>query len=228
MHPSSSTWRADVPRRLPDGRQPDPADARFALTEATRRVIAELASSSASDEAFEEARDLVARAADLLADREHARRYDRAEGSLIGPEDSFDYSPFVGALNPLAPPIRMRAVDDTTIVGDVVFGLAYEGPPGCVHGGFVAAGFDDVLGFAQSMSGTPGMTGRLEVSYRSPTPLHQPLRYRGWIDRIEGRKLFTVATLHHGDVLCAEATGLFIHKPDIFERLMRERAQPAG
>ena len=31
---------------------------------------------------------------------------------------------------------------------------AYEGPPGCVHGGFIAAAFDEVLGAVQSLSGS--------------------------------------------------------------------------
>ena len=54
------------------------------------------------------------------------------------------------------------------MVGTATFGAAYEGPPGCVHGGFVAAAFDEVLGSTQSLSGEPGMTGRLTVNYRSP------------------------------------------------------------
>jgi hypothetical protein len=43
----------------------------------------------------------------------------------------------------------------------VTFGSAYEGPPGCVHGGYVAAAFDEMLGFVQSLGGNPGMTARL-------------------------------------------------------------------
>jgi acyl-coenzyme A thioesterase PaaI-like protein len=117
-------------------------------------------------------------------------------------------------------------VDEGGVVGDVVFGSAYEGPPGCVHGGFIAASFDEVLGFAQSMGGQPGMTARLQISYRSPTPLHRPLRFVGRIDRVEGRKIHTSATLHHGDTLCAEAEGLFVSmKPEVFVRLMQDRAQ---
>src|SRR5690606_17353993 len=90
------------------------------------------------------------------------------------------------------------------------FGDAYEGPPGCVHGGYVAAAFDEVLGSAQSLGGRPGMTGRLTVHYRSPTPLRTELRFAGWVDRVEGRKTFTLGTLYAGDRLCAEAEGLFI------------------
>ena len=121
---------------------------------------------------------------------------------------------------------RSRRESSTgAVVGDVRYTDPYEGPPGCVHGGFIAAGFDEMLGFAQSLSGQPGMTGRLLVSYRSPTPLHQPVRYEGRVDRVEGRKIFTVATLHHGDTLCAEAEGLFISmKPEVFQRLMRDRS----
>ena len=32
----------------------------------------------------------------------------------------------------------------------------------------------------------------------------------GWLDRADGRKIICRGTLHNGDVLCAEAEGLFI------------------
>lgn len=204
----------------------DPTDARLGLTEAMRAVIAELASSTASDDAFEEARELVERAAMVLGERQHGRRYEGAEASLLerpGRGASLDFSPFVGAFNPLAPPIMMSAEGDE-VIGTVTYGDAYEGPPGCLHGGFIAAGFDDVLGFAQSLSGTPGMTGRLTVSYRSPTPLHEPVRYVATLDHVDGRKIYAVATLRHGDRLCAEAEGLFISvKPAVFASLKQHR-----
>ena len=74
----------------------------------------------------------------------------------------------------------------------------------------MAAAFDEVLGMVQSMTGNPGMTGRLTVNYRRPTPLHRDLIFRGRVDRVEGRKIFTTATLHDGETLCAESEGLFI------------------
>ena len=83
----------------------------------------------------------------------------------------FDHSPMLGQANPLAPPIRLWLEGDR-IHGTATFGAAYEGPPGCVHGGYVAAAFDEVLGSTQSLSGSPGMTGRLTVHYRKPTPLN--------------------------------------------------------
>ncbi len=217
----------------------DRNDPRFRLADATRRIIDELASSTADTDAFVAARDLVEQAAAVLAAREHGRNYESAaEASLADFEAmSFvDYSPFIGDLNPLAPPIRMAvsegepepvSVPGTDTTGSVVYGGAYEGPPGCVHGGFIAAGFDEVLGFTQARSGFPGMTARLTISYRSPTPLHQALTYTGRIDRIEGRKIFTTAELMVTATrrLCAEADGLFVSmKPEVFERMIRERA----
>ena len=61
------------------------------------------------------------------------------------------------------------------IKGTVTFGSAYEGPPGHVHGGYVAAAFDELLGMTQSLGGMPGMTGTLTVRYRRPTPLRTEL-----------------------------------------------------
>ena len=136
----------------------------------------------------------------------------------------FDYSPLIGRSNPLAPPVVMHADPDGTVRGRVTFGSAYEGPPGCVHGGLVAAAFDEVLGYAQIFSGRPGMTGKLEVFYRAPTPLHRELRFTARVDRREGRKVFVQCQLHAGDQLCAEATGLFISmRPGTLDHLMKSR-----
>ncbi len=140
----------------------------------------------------------------------------------------FDHSPLMGLSNPLAPPIVMDYQDDeaggTQIVARVRFGPAYEGPPGCVHGGFIAASFDEVLGATQSLSGQQGMTAHLEVDYRSPTPLGEELRMRSWLDRTEGRKIWARAELHHQDRLCAEAVALFLAiTPGTFAELLVQR-----
>ncbi len=218
-----------------------PQGSRADLARATRTVIDELLRSMADDSMFDEAAELVGRAAVLLSEQRHGRGYlGVAEGSLSapGPDDAdagaldrqqhfADYSPFIGGLNPLAPPIAIR-FDGDTVIGTCTYGAAYEGPPGCLHGGFIAAGFDEVLGFAQAFSGKQGMTGQLDVSYRSPTPLFQEVRFDGRLDSVDGRKIHASATLHAGDRLCAEAKGLFISmKPEVFSRLLRTRPDGA-
>lgn len=217
--------RADAMRRRVAESDARPRDARDRLAAATRSIIAELVSSTAPDEELAAAAALVEQASARLAARPHGRSYlGVAEASLVDHHHKFvDFSPFTGDLNPLAPPLEFE-ITETEVIATVVYGPAYEGPPGCLHGGFIAAGFDEVLGFAQGLSGQPGMTGRLEVTYRSPTPLYRQVRYVGRLDRVEGRKIFASATLHAGDTLCAEATGLFISmRPEVFERLLRLR-----
>lgn len=136
-----------------------------------------------------------------------------AEAALAGdPSDHhviYDHSPILGEASPLAPPLRI-AIEGDLVRGEVNFARQYEGPPGCVHGGFVAAAFDEVLGAAQCLSGAAGMTAHLEVDYRAPTPLEADLVFEGWLDRVEGRKVFVGGRCTAGGEMTAEATGLFV------------------
>ncbi|MCU1401481.1 MAG: hypothetical protein JWN62_4590 [Acidimicrobiales bacterium] len=203
--------------------------ARADLADATRTIIDELMRSTADDAEFVQAAGLVVQAAQLLREQAHGRSYEGvAEASLSDGASKFiDFSPFIGVLNPLAPPLSVRFDEDRTVIGTCTYGAAYEGPPGCLHGGFIAAAFDEILGFAQAYSGRPGMTGNLNISYRSPTPLFREVTFVGRLDRVEGRKIFASATLSDGDRLCAQAEGLFISmKPAVFERLMQLRVNP--
>jgi acyl-coenzyme A thioesterase PaaI-like protein len=110
-------------------------------------------------------------------------------------------------------------IDGDRIIGRANFGAQYEGPPGHVHGGIIAAAFDEVLGMAQARTGRPGMTGTLTIRYRRPTPLHTEVVFEARVDRVEGRKIFAAGTLHAGETLCAEAEGIFISVD--FSRLVR-------
>lgn len=202
--------------------------ARVEAAEVTRRLIRELSDTTAPSDAIREVTRLIGEAADLLAGHAHGRDYfGSSEGSLVGGSDLtfVDFSPFVGPMSPLAPPIEVQVFHDR-VEGLVEYALAYEGPPGHVHGGFIAAGFDEMLGFVQGFSGQAGMTGRLEISYRSPTPLHRPVRYTAGLTSVSGRKVLCWGTLHDGDRLCAEATALFItFRPERMAGLLAQRAE---
>lgn len=139
-----------------------------------------------------------------------------------------DRSPFYGAMNPLSMPMSLSFDDSVgefgAVHGDVVFTEPYEGPPGHCHGGFIAGAFDEVLGMTQSLTGRPGMTGKLSITYRAPTPLHTTIRFTGWVDRVDGRKIFTKGTAHNGETLCAEAEALFLSMPEeLMHRLRKGR-----
>jgi acyl-coenzyme A thioesterase PaaI-like protein len=183
------------------------------LAAAMRTVIDRLVQIDAPEDELAAAADALERYADRLASHPRSERYEAwAETSPSGDVGAFfDRSPVIGLANPLAPPIRMQPdPDGRRVHGRATLGAAYEGPPGSLHGGMVAAAFDELLGFASSLSGTPGMTGTLTIRYRRPTPLHTEIRLEGRFERKEGRKIFTAGELYAGDVLTAEAEGIFI------------------
>lgn len=125
-----------------------------------------------------------------------------------------DVSPVRGELNPIAPPLVIEfdeRADGTRIVrGRARLGLAYEGPPRGVHGGWVAALFDDLLGAAQGLTERSGVTGILEVKYRQVTPLHEDLDFEGWIEKESGRRILVRATCRAAGTLTAEARAMFV------------------
>jgi acyl-coenzyme A thioesterase PaaI-like protein len=182
------------------------------LADAMRLVIERLVPSNAPEDELRAAADGLERYAERL--REHPRlkrAMGHAESANAGDVGAFfDQSPMIGLANPLAPPIIISRTGETSAAAAVTFGSAYEGPPGCAHGGFVAAAFDEVLGFVQSLGGNPGFTGTLTVRYRNPTPLHTELRFSAEIARTEGRKTITSGAVHAGDLLCAEAEAIFV------------------
>ena len=151
---------------------------------------------------------------------------DGIPGSAAAESHFSDRSPFYGAMNPISMPMTM-AQDPSigefgAVIGTGTFTEIYEGPPGHIHGGFIAAAFDEVLGMAQSLTGRPGMTGTLTIKYRSPTPLNTPIVFQGWVDRVDGRKIFTKGTAHNGETLCAEAEVLFLSMPPEMMNLLRK------
>lgn len=182
------------------------------LAEAGRVVIERLATTDAPHDVIERAAEHLEAAVRELEGFGKRRSYEGfAEAGPAGGDEHahLDHSPIMGLANPIAPRMKIEwGGDKVTVRG--TFGAAYEGPPGSVHGGWVAATFDEVLGMAQSIGGQPGMTGTLSVRYRRPTPLHRELRFEGSLDRVDGRKIFTTGRCFDGDTLTAEAEGLFI------------------
>jgi acyl-coenzyme A thioesterase PaaI-like protein len=206
---------ADWPDMLRELASTPSSQRRFELHrtgDALRRIVHRLHGNPAPAEELAEVADELERLAERLEVFPGGSLYEGfGESPLAGrdPHAFFDHSPMLGRANPLAPPIELW--DDGGVMrGRVTFGSAYEGPPGCAHGGYVAAAFDEVLGSTQSLAGRPGMTGRLTVHFRSPTPLHIELRFESRVVEVSGRKTLTHGTLHAGDRLYAEAEGLFI------------------
>jgi acyl-coenzyme A thioesterase PaaI-like protein len=185
-----------------------------------RRLVAMTVSVDAPADALVRAADAVARASAELAAFVPTPHLPRYPGGTTSNDvaDFFPFDPIVGRLNPLAPPLQVTW-QDPHAVGTVTFGVAYEGPPGCVHGGIIAASFDQVFNVANLMRGVAGPTRRLEIRYLRPTPLGVELRFEGRVERVEGREVHTVGRILAGDVVTVEAAGDFVQVS--IERVMR-------
>lgn len=186
--------------------------ARVRLTVAVRHLVdAVLTVEDTTEAELDDAAIAVERIAGELQ-RRHSlggRPSGRRARSERSHEDYLPRSPLVGEVSPLAPPIAYEHRDDR-LVGHGTFHAAYEGPPGYVHGGWIALAFDEMLGMTNIASGHPGMTGRLSVRYRRPTPLHEEVRFESWTESVDGRRIVTRGTLSAGETVTAEAEGLFV------------------
>ncbi|MEZ4293254.1 MAG: PaaI family thioesterase, partial [Myxococcota bacterium] len=131
-----------------------------------------------------------------------------AEWHETGAMHYLPFSPIMGGLNPAS--IGVEIHPEPSIDGvacEVVLGEVVEGGTGLVHGGMIAAIYDEVLAAANLVRRVGGPTGRLIVHYRKPTPLHEPLRFEAWVDRLEGRKILTRGRCLAGGELVTEAEG---------------------
>jgi hypothetical protein len=114
-----------------------------------------------------------------------------------------DHARDIGAFNACFPEYDI-AVDGDQARGTVCFPLAYEGPPGLVHGGFIAVLFDCIIQHHNCDVGRTGKTTSLTVSYRRPTPLDTDLRFS--ISRSDdGDRILSRATLMIEDRVLCEA-----------------------
>jgi hypothetical protein len=122
------------------------------------------------------------------------------------------YNPVTGRGSALAPPLHIE-VAGQAVAGTCTLGLAFEGPPAFAHGGISAMLLDQLLGYAASAAGHPGMTVRLETRYLAPVPLQTPLRLTARVSDVSGRHVTargTIATAADPDTVLVEASGAFV------------------
>jgi hypothetical protein len=113
-----------------------------------------------------------------------------------------DHAFDIGAFNPCFPEYRFDYLDDETACGRVTFPLMYEGPPGLVHGGFLAVFFDCVTQQHSCARGVSGKTRSLSLSYRRPTPILRELTFQVGRSQAERGMELTARLMLDGAVLC--------------------------
>jgi acyl-coenzyme A thioesterase PaaI-like protein len=182
---------------------------------------------ASAPEMREIARQLGTLAAALEVTREVHDSIPEILSVIPGMENFRDRSPITGHANPLAPPAALAPDLEAEVVrGEVIFGAAFEGAPGCAHGGFVAALLDEALGMACIFSGGPAMTAELTTRYLRHTPVGKPLRVEARLDDVDGRKIRASGEVYDANVVVAEGTGLFIAVDvEKFKQLLEDRSE---
>jgi acyl-coenzyme A thioesterase PaaI-like protein len=105
---------------------------------------------------------------------------------------------------------------DGSVVSEITVPDRYQGYPGVVHGGIVASMLDEVSSRAAMQGDTIRlmMTAKLEVRYRKPIPIGQPLRLVGRLGKRRGRLTIVTGEIRLPDgSLGAEAEALLSDVP---------------
>jgi acyl-coenzyme A thioesterase PaaI-like protein len=122
-----------------------------------------------------------------------------------------------GLANPLGLHLRFYDTGPGEVTAEITIPNHYQGYPGVVHGGIVAAMLDEAAGRAH-MGGDPPrfmFTARLEIQYRKNVPIGQPLRLVGLAGKTRGRTAASTSAIYDADgLLLAEADALMVDVPD--------------
>jgi len=128
-----------------------------------------------------------------------------------------------GDLNPAGLKLKFR-FEGNKAVADFLPQKQHQGYPGLMHGGATSAALDEAMGWAMYGLGVWAVTGKMEVKFRQPLPLHQKMTVWGEIIRNRGRWLEVRGEIRSEEgKLMAEAYGLFMRLP---EERVRELEEP--
>ena len=120
----------------------------------------------------------------------------------------------IGGFNPCFPEYEFDRIDSDTAEGRVTFPVVYEGPPGLVHGGFLAVFFDCVIQHQNCATELSGKTRSLTVKFRRPTPILTELSFGIVREQVDRGVTSTARLSLDSEVLCiGEATTLAL-SPD--------------
>jgi acyl-coenzyme A thioesterase PaaI-like protein len=125
-----------------------------------------------------------------------------------------DHACDIGAFNPCFPEYTFEELDAETASGTVTFPVVYEGPPGLVHGGFLAVFFDSITQHQSCAARVTGKTRSLSVTFRRPTPILTELRFDIVRTQSDGKITSTARLLRDTEVLCIGEVNTVASSPD--------------
>ena len=91
-----------------------------------------------------------------------------------------------GAANPIGLHLTFREENDTYYT-EFTSSKEYQGYDGVLHGGIISTLLDEVMAGYVYFKGLHGVTARLEIRYRQPTPIGEKLIVSGKVLRQHGK-----------------------------------------
>ena len=106
--------------------------------------------------------------------------------------------------------------EEKCVVSKITIPEAYNGYPGFVHGGIVAAILDETAGRALMVDGDFDIlmvTASLNIKYLLPTPTNTPLRVKGWLVKGNAQRAKVKANLELEDGTITAKCDAVVVKP---------------
>ena len=123
-----------------------------------------------------------------------------------------------GSSNPHGIGLSWYSDDANTIHSDFVLDQSQQGPPGHAHGGASAAILDEAMGAAVWRSGFNVAVVNLEINYKRPLPLGQPLKLEARFTERKERKIYATGEILLPDgTIAVSGTGIYVEAPHLFE-----------
>jgi acyl-coenzyme A thioesterase PaaI-like protein len=118
-----------------------------------------------------------------------------------------------GPAHPAGLRLRLFAGEGVSTYGHLDVTETHQGPIALLHGGFLSAAFDELMGAVNWLHSPATVTGRLDVVFRQPVPVGSHLHLRAWSVGVDGRKNFVAGDCRLNDAcgaVVAEAAAVFV------------------
>lgn len=121
-----------------------------------------------------------------------------------------------GLSNPFGLHLRFYDTNPAEVTAEVTLPEQFQGYPGVVHGGIVAAMLDEAAGRSHMVGAAPRFmyTAKLDVRYRKNVPVGKPLRLVGKAGESKRRSALAASAIYDDEgTLLAEAEALLVDIP---------------
>lgn len=110
--------------------------------------------------------------------------------------------------------VEFTAGADGSVEGEFDCRRDFTGYPGFLHGGVAATLLDGAMTNCLMARGTPGLTARLEIRYRHPVLIGEPILVRGWREGARGPLHMLGAEIVQKGRVVVTATARFMEYPE--------------